>query len=239
MISIIIPTLQEESVIQKTLESLKDFHAMPHEIIVSDGGSTDKTVEIAKNYADKVVTYEDKKRQGIAKGRNAGAKVASGDFLVFMDADCSVENPDDFFVRAVNQFNDKRLSGLACWIRVERDKETLADRIIFFFDNFYQFIYNNFFHVGAARGEFQMMGKDTFTKLGGYNESLVACEDVDMFGRLAKIGMTRLDPHLIMFHTGRRAHVIGWPRLLSQWFFNYISMMFFGKSYSKEWKIIR
>jgi len=67
----------------------------------------------------------DKKRQGIAKEEMLSESRQRRLFDI-MDADCSVENPDDFFSRAVNHFNDKRLSGLACWIRVERDKETLA-----------------------------------------------------------------------------------------------------------------
>ncbi len=105
MISIIIPTKNEESVIEKTLTSLKNNLSLPHEIIVTDGASTDKTVEIAKKYADKVVEHAGPERQTIAAGRNAGAAVAAGDFLAFMDADCSVTHSGEFFATALEDFN--------------------------------------------------------------------------------------------------------------------------------------
>ena len=88
MISIIIPTIKEEKVIGRTLRNLKSRLTIPHEIIVTDGKSTDKTVEIARGIADKVVEYTGTTRQTIAQGRNDGAKSAQGEYIAFMDADC-------------------------------------------------------------------------------------------------------------------------------------------------------
>lgn len=56
MISFIIPTLNEESVLENILKWLSGFNG-EHEIIVSDGKSNDRTIEIANKYADKVVIY--------------------------------------------------------------------------------------------------------------------------------------------------------------------------------------
>ena len=55
MISIIIPTLNEEGVIGKSISSLKSKLTLSNEIIVSDGKSSDKTTEIARQLADRVV----------------------------------------------------------------------------------------------------------------------------------------------------------------------------------------
>jgi len=80
--SIIIPTLNEEKYIENLLKSVKKQTLQPVEIIVADAGSKDKTREIAKKYGAKVV------KGGLpAVGRNAGAKIAKGDILVFLDAD--------------------------------------------------------------------------------------------------------------------------------------------------------
>ena len=239
MISIIIPTLNEEKIIAKSIEALKSRLTIPHEIIVSDGKSLDKTTEIANRFADRVVIYSGAKRQTIAQGRNDGARVAKGDFLVFLDADCSIPNPDEFFTRAFTDFKKYNLTALTSWLMVLPEEATFVDNFIGFLDNSYQLILNNVLHIGAARGEFQMMTREAFDRVGGFNESLVASEDFEMFYRLSRIGKTRLDRNLIMYHTGRRAHHTGWPKLLSLWFLNSVWMIFFKKAYVKEWKEVR
>ena len=76
-------------------------------------------------------------------------------------------------------------------------------------------------------------------RIGGYNETLIAGEDMDLFRRMTKIGKTRCDVALVLHHTGRRAHKIGWPRLLTLWFMNNLSAIFLKRSISKEWVEIR
>ena len=67
-VSVIVPTLNEEKYLESCLKSIKnqDYQG-EYEIIVSDGGSKDKTLKIAKKYADKVITCD---KKGIAYGRN-------------------------------------------------------------------------------------------------------------------------------------------------------------------------
>lgn len=239
MISIIIPTLNEEKILKSTLLSLKAGLTVDHEIIVSDGKSTDETVSIAHAYADKVVVYEGTTRQTIAAGRNAGAKVASGDILVFFDADCSIKNPDLFFKTAIDHFKSPSLTGLTGWLKVLPENANFFDIVISYIVSFIYMIENNILKIGLASGELQIIRKSSFEQIGGYNENLVAGEDGDMFLRLSKIGSTKLDSTLLVYHTGRRAHKIGWPRLLFQWFMNTVSMSRKGKSQTKEWTVIR
>ena len=240
MISIIIPTLNEESVIEKTITALKAKLTIPHEIIVSDGKSTDKTVEMARKYADKVVVHNGKSRQNIAMGRNAGAKEASGEFLVFLDADCSIFEPDSFFTYALTKFTENpSLVALTTRVKVLKEQETLADKLIFGIVGWDLTIKNNIFHIGEAMGEFQMIRKDSFRTLHGFIEDLVTREDADMFLRLSKIGKTILDRKLIVYHTGRRAHKIGWFNLLKIWTINTYWVAMFDKAKEKEWTVIR
>lgn len=84
-----------------------------------------------------------------------------------------------------------------------------------------------------------MVRKDAFFTIGGYREDLVTLEDRDLFIRLAKIGRTMSDPDLVVFHSGRRAHAVGWPRLIGMFFANFISFYVRGRLLSKEWKPIR
>ncbi len=241
MISIIIPTLDEEKVIEKLLRNLREIKTFDYEIIVSDGGSTDRTVEIAKRVAGKVVEYGSEKRQTIAQGRNAGAAAARGEFLVFLDADVYISNPDNFFALALKHFeNNPRLVGVGGWLRVFPQSETLGDKIGYgILTNWSLVLYNNILKLGAGCGEFGIIKTSAFKHLGGYREDLAVDEDQDLFHRLAKIGLTKTDPKLLVLHTGRRPHAIGWPKLLWQWSTNWLSLMMFNRSADSEWKVIR
>lgn len=92
MFSLVIPTYNERRYIEPCLQSiLRQSVPRPElEIIVADSQSSDGTAEIAARLADKVLTIP---RKGIAHARNAGAQEASGDILVFVDADVSL-HPD-------------------------------------------------------------------------------------------------------------------------------------------------
>ncbi len=85
MISVIIPILNEAKILDETLSRLQP-ELVNHELIIVDGGSTDESVNIAEKYG-KVVASQ----RGRAKQLNAGASIASGDFLLFLHADVWLE----------------------------------------------------------------------------------------------------------------------------------------------------
>ncbi len=238
MISFIIPTRNEEKIIEKILKCLSEYKG-EKEIIVSDGLSTDETVSIAKHYAT-VIEGDKNSIQRISIGKNSGAKISHGEYLVFLDADVYIPDVNLFFTQAESFFkNDKKLAGLTVSIRVFKEDETLADKIVFSVFNFYNLILNNYLGIGAAVGEFQMIRRDAFIQSGGYGEHLVASEDYEFFKRISKIGKTHFVNKLRVYHTGRRAHKIGWRKLLTEWILNGVFVAVRGKSYSKEWKVIR
>ena len=85
--SIIIPTLNEEAYIEKTIYALKhlNYPKEDFEIIVVDNGSQDRTVERANCAGANLVLYEEKRGTNMA--RNKGIENSSGEILVFVDAD--------------------------------------------------------------------------------------------------------------------------------------------------------
>jgi rSAM/selenodomain-associated transferase 2 len=82
-LSIIVPVLDEEARIGAALSALAPFRARGAEVIVADGGSRDRTMEIARPHADRVIEAS----RGRAAQMNAGAAAASGDVLMFLHAD--------------------------------------------------------------------------------------------------------------------------------------------------------
>jgi glycosyltransferase involved in cell wall biosynthesis len=239
MISIIIPTLNEEEVIEKILKNIASYSG-EKEIIVSDGKSIDKTLEIARKYADQVVVHDKLVRQTIGGGRNAGAAMAHGEYLLFLDADIHVPDIDKFLEKALAIFeHNKKLAGLTVYLNVFPEMASWADVAVHWYFNRLVYTYNNILHYGASSGDFQMVRTDAFRAARGFDERLAAGEDFDMFARLSRKGQTRSIPYLTAYHTGRRAHKVGWPKLLFSWFMNWLYAVLLKKSWDKEWKVIR
>ena len=241
MLSIIMPTYNEEKLIATTLGTIKSTLTLPHEIIVSDGGSTDRTVELAQPFASKIVTASGPGRPTVSQGRNDGAKAAEpGEFYIFLDADCAIPEPDKFFTRAVSRFAaDPKLVGLSGCVRSFPDEETIGDRIVFGTANLGLRFSNNVLNRGHAFGAFQMIRQDAFRQLGGYRAELVTIEDADMFRRLSKIGRTRIDSRLVVLHSRRRNTKISWPRQIAMWLVNSFFVIVCKRSFTKEWRAIR
>ncbi|NYZ76377.1 glycosyltransferase [Candidatus Micrarchaeota archaeon] len=119
--SIIIPALNEEEYIAKTLESVRrQKTSLNYEIVVADNGSEDRTVEIAEKYADKVVVV---KRRGIWIGRNTGAENSRGNVLVFVDADTII--PPNYLDAVDAVLFDDSISGLSCAFKFEKHSRIL------------------------------------------------------------------------------------------------------------------
>jgi glycosyltransferase involved in cell wall biosynthesis len=239
MISFVIPTLNEIKTIERTLTCLSQFSGR-HEIIVSDGNSADGTIEACRKYADEIVVYEGETRQTIAMARNMGAAAARGEFVVFIDADVVIHDVDEFFSIAFAEFRRKpELVALTGRYRVFPEVSTFFDRYVFFTLGLQFALQNNVFHIGGSGGEFQMIVAEAFHEVGGFDQRLAASEDMDLFRRLSNIGRTRFVNRLTVWHTGRRAHAVGWPRLLSSWFSNSVSVFFLHRSTSREWSEVR
>jgi glycosyltransferase involved in cell wall biosynthesis len=93
--SIIIPTLNEVKLLPALLKQVNDpsfRNRYDVEVIISDGGSNDGTIEIALQNCDILKVHTNGRKQNIPGGRNAGAKYASGDILIFINADVLFEN---------------------------------------------------------------------------------------------------------------------------------------------------
>ena len=101
-VSVIIPTYCEEEIIEGYLKSVvnQEFNGRIETIVV-DSHSPDNTRTVAKKSADKVI---DLRARGVGKARNAGAKIAEGEFLLFLDADTYLDS--GFVAEMYRAFSD-------------------------------------------------------------------------------------------------------------------------------------
>lgn len=170
-VSVVVPTLDEEQHIEDTLGHARNGGA--DEIIVVDGGSLDRTAEIALPRADRVLQAA----PGRASQMNAGARLASGDILVFLHADTRL--PADFApsVRAavgagaVGGRFDVRLEPGSALLRLVAGLMNLRSRL-----------------SGIATGDQAIfVRRDVFEALGGYQD-IPLMEDIDFSRRLKQAG---------------------------------------------------
>jgi glycosyltransferase involved in cell wall biosynthesis len=228
-ISVIIPTLQEGNYIGETLSVLAKS-SKNLEIIVVDGGSNDETVDIAKKFTDKVYVFNER---GIGRARNHGACKASGDILIFMDAD--VQPSTDFVEKILSAFRDRNVVGVTCNVMPRDPRPPEAA-----FFRFYNFLLRFFAHFKPhSRGEFFAVRREAFLKIGGFNENLPCIEDHDLALRLSKIGKIIFLKNLTVYESMRRFRQMGFLKVLKLWISNYIFYLLFNRTISSSWKPVR
>ncbi len=242
--SIVVPTLCEEKILRRNLSvyssALRQQYTM--ELIVSDGGSSDSTIEQAGELADRVVVHSEERRQTIAEGRNAGAAAAKGRVLMFINADTVPAEPSVFFPFVVEWARTEgkyaRHAALACPVEVNPSERKWSDVLFHTFFNSYLKVLS-LVNVGVGRGECQLVRREVFEGTGGYNSKLAAGEDFDFFARIAKDYPIAVANELLVYESPRRYRRYGYLRILWSWFVNWVGARFFSRSVSKEWTVVR
>lgn len=179
-LSIIIPTYNEELVIEKTIKYLqKNLLAKDYEIIVSDAGSTDNTLQLCESFEVKSFLSPVKGRSG---QMNYGVKQALGDVYFFLHADSLP--PLSFF----DLIDCTIAQGYNCGsFRTQFDTSSFMLKINAFFTRF-----NYLFFRGGDQGIF--VTKELWDTIGTYKEEMYIMEDYDYIARLFKYGRFKLIP---------------------------------------------
>ncbi|MBI3518502.1 MAG: TIGR04283 family arsenosugar biosynthesis glycosyltransferase [Bacteroidetes bacterium] len=177
-ISVIIPTYNEEERIGLLLDYLKNnIGGSNVEIIVVDGGSTDSTIQIARNR--KVIT-ENINIKLRAQQLNYGASIAKGDIFYFVHADTF---PPSSFIQCIkNSVLNGYTSGCCAY---NFDSKKFFLKVNGFFTK-----YNGFYTGGGDQTLF--VTKSIFFKAGGFNSEYVIMEDFEFTKRLKKISRFKI-----------------------------------------------
>ncbi len=239
--SVIIPTLNEEKLLPNLLKLLSACELkkkFDFEIIVSDGGSKDRTIDIALEYADTVKVHVESYKQNIAAGRNCGANFANGEVLIFINGDIIIPQPEKFFNYLDTEFLNSDYLAMTCKVKVFPEEEIFADKLFHFCYNSYFRLLNNI-GIGMGRGECQIIRKDIFRKVNGYNEKLAAGEDFDLFRKIRKLGKILYTMDVCIYESPRRFRKLGYKGVTLSWVRNGFSVFLKNKSISKEWEQVR
>ncbi len=159
MLSIIIPTLNEEMGIIKTLSKINKLN-IDKEVLVVDGLSKDDTVENAKKYGAKIV-IEKRKGKGIAM--RTGVKNAKGDIICFLDGDGTY--PPKYIPKMISLLNDSDVVVASRLLFKQNANDSLST---FFHHRFFPFILKNYlkkFKTSEPLTGMRAMRKETWKRL--------------------------------------------------------------------------
>jgi len=202
LVSVIIPTLNEEQYIEKALSLFRKQNYSNLEIIVVDGGSLDNTVRKAMEHARVVVSD----RPGVAHQLNLGFRHIKGEIITFQDPD--VKPSPDWLEKIVRQFEkDKDLIAVTGPLYATADSPFWV-KIEYRLWNVIRFLYSLFprpFGMFFATRVTTVVRKSVFEKVGGFDESLLVNEDGDLGKRLMGVGKVKFCWSLYQHVIPRRA----------------------------------
>ncbi len=210
-ISVIIPTLNEAARVPVLVAALQHQSLKPLEVLVCDGNSDDDTAHLSSQAGARVLNCE----RGTSKQRNFGARKATGELLVFLDAD---DLPSPRFLETVARSYAKIPFAIACPWFVARDAGFLV-RSIYFAFNVGFWLGQSSLRTGS--GVCLICPREAFLECGGFDETMHLGEDVRLIRALCpRFGFHR---HLLvpLETSGRRFARQGAGRLM--WFYALIS----------------
>jgi glycosyltransferase involved in cell wall biosynthesis len=208
-ISVIIPAWNEEELLPETLPLVKECmtafseKGWDTELIVTDNNSTDRTAEIAKEYGAKVV-FEPVNQ--IARARNAGAKEATGDWFLFVDADSWPTK--ELFADIEDAMSNRSIVGGGSKVKFDLGWKHLD---VAFWTGVWNLLSRTF---KWAAGSLVYAEAEAFRAIGGFDEQFYASEEIHTSRKLRKEGKNTKRKFIILtkhplVSSGRKLVTVG------------------------------
>jgi glycosyltransferase involved in cell wall biosynthesis len=224
-VSVIVPTWNEENYLERCLKSLMQQSLNgSFDVIVVDGGSTDRTLDIAHKFAHEVLVVPGKP---VGAARNIGALKAKGDVLAFIDADTVASK--NWLEKTVESFDSEPaavcVTGPTLPYEGSRFDELMykaatgwAQRVS---------LTLGFPHVAGFNCAYR---KDAFWHAGGFDERRELSEDVALSLRIRNQGPILFNEEMIAYTSLRRIKQCGYPYLTIYYTLNAVTLLLFGRT---------
>ncbi len=214
LISIIVPAFNEERLLPACLKAVDTARAQfsllgwESEIVVCNNNSTDRTGEVAEKLGARVV-FEPVNR--ISTARNAGARVARGDWFIFVDADS--EPPPGLFQATARHIRSGKVIGGGALMRFP-DKTPIGNLSITLWN-----WCSRLWRLGA--GAFLFVDASAFRAIGGFDEALYASEEIRFSIKLGLFGR-KTNRQFVIIHkprqltSSRKLRLYSWNEMIPQ-----------------------
>ncbi|MGK7952414.1 MAG: glycosyltransferase family 2 protein [Xenococcaceae cyanobacterium] len=204
-VSVIIPNYNRAALIGETIDNMLSQSLPPHEVIVVDDGSTDNSVEVIKSFGNRVTLIQ-QTNKGAGAARNAGLKIASGEFIQFMDSDDLASlNKLEVQAKALEQENADIVYGPWAKVWFQQDLIQLENVVLqqkplpesrsplHWFLTSWSMVFQQC-----------LVRKSLLDRVGGYREDMQLYEDGELFLRLllAKAKLVHENQSLTLYRLG-------------------------------------
>lgn len=180
--SIVIPTLNEESIIKELILTLQKQSYVANEIIIADK-STDKTPNIAKEVG--AIVVEGANDYFVGRARNNGAKVATGDLIFYFDADNLIQDKE-YIKNFIIEFEKQNLD--AAHSTLVPNNQTIVNKILFGIYNFFRKLGPKIGTIFSDVGSGIVVKRSVFEKVGGFKNDIRNSEDIVFLTKVMKEG---------------------------------------------------
>ena len=188
LFSVVIPLYNKEHHIENTLKSVLNQTFTDFEVIVVNDGSTDKSVEIVKNFTDPKLFLVNQENSGVSTARNNGIAKASGQLIAFLDAD-DYWFPNHLEVMAA-LYHDFPKAGLYCSrYKIKFAENNLYTPKLTNIKEHFRGIIPDFFHSSltdrVAWTSIVVIPKTILTTIGGFTPEVTNGQDLELWIKIA------------------------------------------------------
>lgn len=227
LITIVIPTLNEEQFIPKLLNDLTKQHNNDFYVIVVDGKSKDKTCQNIESYKSKLKLILLKSNiRNVSVQRNYGAKKAKSKFVLFLDAD--VRLPYTFINKLMKKLIYEK--GLIYLLEIRPEKKMSKLNQLFDFINYMVMISQYTLKPFSTGGGSMIFDRNFFNNIGGFDDKLYLSEDHEIIQRAQRWGVrAKFIKNLFVYFSMRRSQYDGRIMLLYKYIRSTAHLLFTGK----------
>ncbi len=195
-VSVILLTKNSAPTVQKSIESIFMQTRKPDEVVVVDGNSSDATLDIVKKHPVKLITEPG---LGFGHARNLGVKNASGDIVFFLDSDCYAE--PNWIENALLTFeSDTEIVGVTGLTRLWNTESAVARFLAHVGGRINMPTKRRFVRIAPTMN--LALKREAINDVGGFDETLVRCEDTDLTYKITHTHKILYDPNVVIWFKG-------------------------------------